>query len=50
MAKGKLSQRPSNGAARTSGPNKENMNPRRHRGNPTKGGKIFGNWYKGNRK
>lgn len=32
------------------GPNKDHFNPRNKRGNPTSGGKIFGNWYKGKKK
>ncbi len=31
------------------GPAKDNPNPRKKSGNPTKGGKIAGNWYKGKR-
>ncbi len=28
------------------GPNNAHPNPRKRDGNPTKGGKIFGNWHK----
>ena len=46
MAKKSLRKRPTEGAQRTSGPNKENYNPRKIKGNPTKGGSIFGKWHK----
>jgi hypothetical protein len=44
MPKTKFDKRPSFGEGRTSGPSKDHPNPRKKSGNPTKSGKVFGNW------